>query len=153
MKSWKTFAIAFALSGLISVQASFAGGASLTPAGDLKISKAEITAKAKFYSFKSGKITMEVLALRAPDGTVRTAFNTCQVCYSSGRGYYVQEGDVLVCQNCGNRFKASQVELIKGGCNPVPITKDLKTEDANSIVISKDLMEKAAFLFANWKKR
>lgn len=36
--------------------------------------------------------------------TIRTAFNTCQVCYSSGRGYYVQEGNVLVCQNCGNRF-------------------------------------------------
>lgn len=29
---------------------------------------------------------------------IRTAFNTCQVCYSSGKGYYVQSGNVLVCQ-------------------------------------------------------
>jgi len=40
---------------------------------------------------------MEVLALKAKDRTIRTALNTCQVCYASGKGYYVQEGDVLVC--------------------------------------------------------
>jgi uncharacterized membrane protein len=96
---------------------------------------------------------MEVLALRAPDGTVRTALNTCQVCYSSGRGYYIQQGDVLVCQNCKNRFKAAQVELIKGGCNPMPITKDLKTETADTIVIPARVMKEAEFLFAHWKKR
>ena len=61
------------------------------------------------------------------------AFNTCQVCYDSGRGYYVQEGDVLVCQNCGNRFSAEQVELIKGGCNPVPIDSENKTDDGTTI--------------------
>jgi uncharacterized membrane protein len=75
------------------------------------------------------------------------------VCYSSGRGYYVQKGDVLVCQNCGNRFKASQVEIIKGGCNPIPITSDLKTEDANTITISKSIMEQAKPLFLRWKTR
>jgi hypothetical protein len=141
------------ISGFAVTQASFAGGATITPAGDLVIPKAEITAKAKYFPYKLGTVTLEVLALRAPDGTVRTAFNTCQVCYSSGRGYYVQQGDVLVCQNCGNRFKASQVELIKGGCNPVPITKDFKKETASSITISKALMEEAKFLFVNWKKR
>jgi uncharacterized membrane protein len=132
--------------------AAFAGGPILAN-GDLQILKKEITAKARFYQFKIDGVTMEVLALRAPDGTVRTALNTCQVCYSSGRGYYVQEGDVLVCQNCGNRFKASQVEIIKGGCNPIPITSDLKTEDANTITISKSIMEQAKPLFLKWKTR
>ena len=33
---------------------------------------------------------LEVLAVKAPDGTIRTAFNTCQVCYGSGRGLYRQ---------------------------------------------------------------
>jgi uncharacterized membrane protein len=97
--------------------------------------------------------THGVCGCRAPDGTVRTAFNTCQVCYSSGRGYYVQQGDVLVCQNCRNRFKASQVELIKGGCNPVPITKDLKAEDANTITIARSLFAEAKPIFLNWKTR
>ena len=48
-----------------------------------------------------------------------------------------------MCNNCGNRFLASQVELIKGGCNPVPITRDQKTEDANFITIPKALFEEA----------
>jgi hypothetical protein len=132
--------------------AAFAGG-TVTKSGDLVIAKKEISATAKFYQYKVGKILIEVLALRAPDGTVRTAFNTCQVCYSSGRGYYKQVGDVLVCQNCGNRFRASQVELIRGGCNPVGITKDLKTETADTITISKALFEEAVPLFLKWKSR
>ena len=111
------------------------------------------SAVAALTQYKLDGVLIEVLALRAPDGTVRTAFNTCQVCYSSGRGYYVQQGDVLVCQNCRNRFKASQVELIKGGCNPVPITADLKTEDANNITIAKSLFAEAKPLFLNWKSR
>ena len=129
----------------------FAGG-TITPAGDLKIPKKEITATAKFYGYKAGSVYMEVLALRAPDGTVRTAFNTCQVCYDSGRGYYTQKGDYLICNNCGNRFLSSQVELVKGGCNPVPITKELKSEDADFITIPKALFEEAKPLFAKWKK-
>ena len=129
----------------------FAGG-TITPAGDLKIPKQEITATAKFYGYKAGNVYMEVLALRAPDGTVRTAFNTCQVCYDSGRGYYTQEGEYLICNNCGNRFLARQVELIKGGCNPVPITKELKREDAEFIYIPKTVFEQARPLFLKWKK-
>ena len=136
----------------LSASTGFAGGRILTN-GDMQIPKKEVTATAKFYQSKLDGVLIEVLALRAPDGTVRTAFNTCQVCYSSGRGYYVQQGDVLVCQNCRNRFKASQVELIKGGCNPVPITKDLKTEDANTITIAKSLFVEARPLFLRWKTR
>jgi uncharacterized membrane protein len=137
---------------LCGAAAGFAG-AKILANGDMQIPKKEITEKAKFYQYKLDGVIIEVLALRAPDGTVRTAFNTCQVCYASGRGYYVQQGDVLVCQNCRNRFKASQVELIKGGCNPVPITKDLKTETADTITISKALFAEARPIFVNWKTR
>jgi hypothetical protein len=136
---------------LAAAGTAFAGG-TITPAGDLRIPKQEVTATAKFYGYKAGNVYIEVLALRAPDGTVRTAFNTCQVCYNSGRGYYTQKGDYLICNNCGNRFLSSQVELVKGGCNPVPITKELKTEDANFITIPKALFEEAKPLFARWKK-
>jgi hypothetical protein len=132
--------------------AAFAG-ATLMPNGDLRIPKNEIGAEAKFYPYKAGSVAMEVLALKAPDGTYRTAFNTCQVCYASGRGYYTQKGSFLVCNNCGNRFLASQVELIKGGCNPVPITKEFKIEDADFITISKAILEEAKPLFLRWKKR
>lgn len=143
----------FAIATLsLSALSGFAGGRIL-PNGDMQIPKKEVTATAKFYPYKLDGVLMEVLALRAPDGTVRTAFNTCQVCYASGRGYYVQQGDVLVCQNCRNRFKASQVEIVKGGCNPLPITADLKTEDTNTITIGKWLFTEAKPLFLRWKTR
>jgi len=95
---------------------------------------------------------MESIAVKAPNGTLRTAFNTCQVCYDSGRGYYEQDGDVLVCQNCGNRFKLSQISVEKGGCNPVGISDDMRKETDTEIIIPLDLLKQAVALFANWKK-
>lgn len=126
-------------------------GAQLSDKGDLMIPVAGVTDKANFYEYDADGTKLEVIAVKAPDGTIRTAFNTCQVCYSSGRGYYEQEGDELVCQNCGNRFKASDVEVSKGGCNPVPIFDENKTVDKTNITISKDYLNKAKVIFENWK--
>lgn len=119
--------------------------------GDMVIPKADITETAKFYEYDELETYMEVLAVKASDGTIRTAFNTCQVCYASGRGYYVQEDDVLICQNCGNRFKMDDVEVARGGCNPVPVFEEWKTETDFTITIPKDLFAEAEGIFANWK--
>ncbi len=120
---------------------------------DLVIPISEVSETAKYYPYSVDGTDMEIIALKASDGTVRTALNTCQVCYDSGRGYYIQEEDVLVCQNCGNRFSADQVELVKGGCNPVPIMKDNKTEDGTNITISKEFLAQNVGLFSNWKTK
>lgn len=117
----------------------------------IEINKADITSKAKFYPYESKGIKMEVLAVKASDGTIRTAFNTCQQCYSSGKGYYVQEGEELVCQNCGNRFTLSMVGKSKGGCNPVPISDSNKTDDGTKITIDKNYLDKNKSYFSNWK--
>jgi hypothetical protein len=122
------------------------------PGSDLLIRKSDITKTVRFYPYKADGTKMEVLAVKASDGTIRTAFNTCQVCYDSGRGYYKQEGDTLVCQNCGNVFGMDQVEKIKGGCNPVPILDENKTEDGTNITISKDFLVQYKELFNNWKR-
>jgi uncharacterized membrane protein len=119
---------------------------------DLVIPLAELTENAVFYPVDIGGTRIEVLAVKAPDGTIRTAFNTCQVCYSSGRGFYKQQGNVLVCQNCGNRFRMSQVEKRSGGCNPVPIFPDNKTVTGTSITISKEYLAQAKQVFAKWKR-
>jgi len=118
---------------------------------DLVIPISEITETATFYPLEIEGTKMEVLAVKAPDGTIRTAFNTCQVCYDSGKGYYIQDGDVLVCQNCGNRFSMNDVEVTKGGCNPVPITAENKTVTDESITISYDFLNEARVIFANWR--
>ncbi|MDR1148485.1 MAG: DUF2318 domain-containing protein [Spirochaetaceae bacterium] len=119
---------------------------------DLEIPLAELTGNAVFYPVDIEGTRLEILAVRAPDGTVRTAFNTCQVCYSSGRGFYKQQGTVLVCQNCGNRFRMSQVETRSGGCNPVPIFPQYKTVTDSTITISKDFLKEAKQIFARWRR-
>jgi uncharacterized membrane protein len=119
--------------------------------GDIVIPISGISETATFYSAEINGTDIEVLAVKAPDGTLRTAFNTCQVCYSSGKGYYVQEGDMLICQNCRNQFVMDQVEISVGGCNPVPITAQYKTIDDSSITISKDFLAEATVIFKNWK--
>lgn len=117
----------------------------------IEINKADISATAKFYPYEANGIKMEVLALKAKDGTIRTALNTCQVCYASGKGYYVQEGDELVCQNCGNRFASNMVGKTKGGCNPVPISDTSKVDDGTKITIDKNYLDKNKAYFSNWK--
>lgn len=121
---------------------------------DLVIPKSEITNTVKFYPVKSGKTQMEILAVRASDGTVRTAFNTCQVCNGSPRAYYMQQGDEVICQNCGNRFSIDMIEEQRGGCNPIPIMKEDKTDDGDNIIISQAFIDRNKGLFPdNWKKR
>ncbi|WP_059369077.1 DUF2318 domain-containing protein [Treponema endosymbiont of Eucomonympha sp.] len=120
---------------------------------DVVIPVAEITAEAAFYPADIDGTRLEVLAVKAPDGTIRTAFNTCQVCYASGRGFYRQEGSVLVCQNCRNRFRMSQVGRQSGGCNPVPILAENKTFAGDAIIIPKDFLRRSKGIFANWKRQ
>jgi len=124
------------------------------PAGDfgILINKKDVGTAASFIPYSYEGLKMEVIAVKASDGTIRTALNTCQVCYRSGRGFYKQEGDEFVCQNCGNRFKVDQVEKIKGGCNPVPILGADKTDLGDSIGISKSYLASVSPYFVVWKK-
>jgi uncharacterized membrane protein len=122
-----------------------------TQADGIVINKSEITSTAKFYKYKSGNVNMEVMAVKSNDGSIRTALNTCQVCYDSGRGYYKQQGSYMVCQNCGNKFSIDQIEKIKGGCNPVPILSEDKTESADKVIISSTYLDSQKSFFVNWK--
>jgi uncharacterized membrane protein len=119
---------------------------------DLIIQVEEVTETAMFYPVDIDGARIEVLVVKAPDGTIRTAFNTCQVCYGSGRGFYKQQGTLLVCQNCGNRFRMSQVGIRSGGCNPVPILAENKMVSDTTITISQDFLKEARNLFARWRR-
>ncbi|MDR0857936.1 MAG: DUF2318 domain-containing protein [Oscillospiraceae bacterium] len=118
---------------------------------DVVIAKNTISEKAQFIPVEVDGIKLEIIAVTAPDGTIRTAFNTCQVCYDSGKGFYKQDGDVLVCQNCGNRFKMSDVEVESGGCNPVPLWDEWATETDDTITVPLSLLQEASAIFGNWK--
>ena len=129
-----------------------AGGKSVIAKGEsLVISMADITEEASFYPFTVDGEDMEVLAVKASDGTIRTAFNTCQSCYTSGAGFYSFEEGELVCNNCGFHFSPDQVEIQSGGCNPWPIFPTDKTVEDDNILISYDFLSASKEIFANWK--
>jgi uncharacterized membrane protein len=146
-----TFPAFFAVLALLGASRAGAQDRPAVVDQDLVIPLRELSSTVQFYPVVIGGTRMEVLAVQAPDGTYRTAFNTCQVCYASGRGYYKQNGNVLVCQNCGNRFRMAQVEVASGGCNPVPIFPDNKRVDSEKIIISKEFLTRAKSIFARWK--
>lgn len=119
--------------------------------GNVVIDKNEIGTSATFYPYEVEGVELEVMAVKASDGTIRTAFNTCQICYASGRGYYKQQGEALICQNCGNAFTADDVQVLAGGCNPVPIFGEDKTETEESIEIREDFLKESKDIFLNWR--
>ena len=112
--------------------------------GYLAIPIANLSQTASFYKADLDGTEVEIVALKDSKGNLRTAFNACQVCYSSGRGYYRQDGEYLVCQNCGNSFTIDQVGIASGGCNPWPILDSDRTVTDDEIQISYDVLKATA---------
>ena len=119
---------------------------------DLIIPVSEVTETAKFYPVTVDGTNMEVFAVRDSEGNIRTAFNTCQSCFTSGNGRYEVEGTDLVCQNCGFHFTADDVGDGKnGGCSPWAISAEERTETEETITIPYELLANSKNIFANWK--
>ena len=81
--------------------------------------------KAQYFQYPMGNgVTVRFFILRSSDGIVRAAYDACDVCWREGKGYY-QDGDFMVCRNCGQRFASVKVNEIKGGCNPAPLNRTI----------------------------
>ena len=112
----------------------------LTPEnGVLKIPVKQIDdGKAHYFMAKADDgIMVAFFTLKSRDGVIRAALDACDVCYRSGKGYF-QQGDFMVCENCGQRFLSNRINVIKGGCNPAPLERNvvgkylvIKMEDIN----------------------
>ncbi|MGN1194381.1 MAG: DUF2318 domain-containing protein [Acutalibacteraceae bacterium] len=126
--------------------------AAVSSASDIVIDESSVSENATFYDFDANGVTVELFAVRASDGTVRLALNTCQVCNGSPYAYFVQQGDNFICQNCKNAFQRDSIGQVHGGCNPVPITEgDYQISDGK-ITVFADFLQQNASSFVNWKK-
>ena len=88
--------------------------------------------KAHYFSFKAQGKEIKFFVLKSRDGIIRAAFDTCDVCFPEKKGYS-QSGDFMVCNNCGQRFHSTKINVIKGGCNPAPLRR---VNNGNELVIS-----------------
>ena len=74
--------------------------------------------KAHYFRYEDGGKRIDFLVVKSSDGSYRTAFNACDVCFAAKKGYE-QGGDMLVCQNCNRQFAIDRIGPHEvGGCNP-----------------------------------
>jgi uncharacterized membrane protein len=100
-----------------------AGGADVTiPVADLA------DGQAKFYAYDAGGVEVKYFVMKSADGEYRAAFDACDVCYANKKGY-TQQGGVMVCNNCGQQFDSTQINEVRGGCNPSPIERSVDGQD------------------------
>jgi high-affinity iron transporter len=90
-----------------------------------------------FYSVDVQGTSIRFLVIRKPNGQYTTALDACQICGAVG---FRQEGQTLICRNCGAPINASEVGM-PGGCNPIAFPS--RTDGAN-IVIDMSALSAAA---------
>jgi uncharacterized membrane protein len=118
----------------------------LTPTnGEIRIPLAGLgDSKAHYYQVKAEDGTMvRFFVLKSKDGVYRAAIDACDVCYKEGKGYH-QEGDFMVCENCGQKFATSRVNEVKGGCNPAPLERIISGDQM--VIGLKDINAKAWYM-------
>ena len=93
---------------------------------------------AHHYEYAADGMTIKYFILKSHDGVIRAAFDACDVCWPSGKGYY-QEGDEMVCRNCGRRFASHKINEVKGGCNPAPLNR--RVEGDQLVINVADIIE------------
>jgi uncharacterized membrane protein len=74
--------------------------------------------KAHFYKISEGGTEIAFFIVKAPDGSLRSAFDACDVCYREKKGYE-QQGHQMLCKNCNKKFATTNIgPHTIGGCNP-----------------------------------
>ena len=119
-------------------------GPGATDTRDVRIALVDLSSTAKFFDYKlSDNKPVRFFVLRSSDGVYRAALDACDTCYHAKKGYH-QEGDDMICNNCGLHFHSSQINEVHGGCNPVGLPR---TIDGNQLVIKASELESRGAYF------
>lgn len=113
--------------------------------GDVRLDVAQFDdGQARFYRYATADgRELKFFVLKSADGVIRAAFDTCDVCYRERKGYR-QVGDMLVCNNCGKSFRSVDVNVLQGGCNPVPLDRIVQN---GQVVLTAAALQAGAFYF------
>jgi len=127
------------------------GGVEPEEAEGVVVVLADVSDTVSFLPVNVDGTDMEVIAVKASDGSVRVALNTCRVCYDSGKGYYEQSGTNLICQNCGSAFAIDDIGIVNEGCSAIGLTESEIARNEDTITISLSTLEGYSQYFKNWK--
>lgn len=88
--------------------------------------------KAHFYKIENSGKEIVFFAAKSADGSYKVAFDACDACFKSRKGYE-QQGDKMNCKNCNQKFAINRLgPNATGGCNPGYLPSQL---NGNNIVI------------------
>ena len=104
--------------------------------------------KAHYFEYRGDELTIRYFVLKSSDGVLRAAFDACDVCWPEGKGY-VQQGDDMVCRNCGRRFASVLVNEVQGGCNPAPLARSI--QNGQLVIRTDDILRGQSYF--NFKER
>ncbi len=106
----------------------------------------EIGSDASWFEYEYEGDLIRYFVVRDRNGDIKTAFDACDVCYNSKKGY-TQDGDYMVCNNCGQRFLISELGRSNtGGCNPGYLDNFVENDFVH---ISKSDLERGKRYFGN----
>ncbi|HSE97002.1 MAG TPA: DUF2318 domain-containing protein [Blastocatellia bacterium] len=96
-------------------------------AADIRIPIADLqSGKAKFFDYTlADNKRIRFFAIKSSDGVYRAAMDACDTCFHAKQGYR-QEGDEMVCNNCGLKFHSTLINEVSGGCNPVGLPRSVE---------------------------
>jgi len=101
--------------------------------GEVRVPLADLDDRAPhFYVYQTNGKAIRFFLLRDAEGGVRAALDACQNCFRAKRGYR-QEGNTVICSNCGMSFKYETIGIVTGGCNPIPLARKM----AGQVVVLK----------------
>lgn len=98
--------------------------------------------KAHYYVYKDEGQEVKFFVVKSADGIIRAAFDACDVCFHSKKGYS-QDGEFMTCNNCGRKFHSNRINVIQGGCNPAPLSRE---ERGDQLVLTvNDILQGARY--------
>ena len=100
--------------------------------------------KAHFYKIEESGKEIVFFAAKSADGSYKVAFDACDACFKSRKGYE-QQGDKMNCKNCNQKFAINRLgPSATGGCNPGYLPSQL---NGNNIVIKEADIQSGARYF------
>jgi predicted RNA-binding Zn-ribbon protein involved in translation (DUF1610 family) len=111
--------------------------------GEVKVRLSSLQGStASYFVYHANGKDVKFFVLKASDGTVRIALDACTACNHAKLGYR-QNGEAMVCNNCGMSFRSTDVGRISGGCSPIPLQN---SQDGTTLTVkAKDLDEGAKY--------
>src|SRR5579862_2062219 len=131
-RAWSFAAAILCILVIVSLAAEFAYAHAMnqpSPAkeltaenGQVRISLSDLTDQSvHFYNADVNGTEIRFMVIHQTNGNYAVALDACQICGWAG---YKQEGQNVVCRNCGATIYIPSIGD-KGGCNPIPVKSEV----------------------------